>query len=243
MNERYFTDMGVEPLCARYLEVMERTNARSEVPLPTFLCLSIASQFLKKSFFRGQYITLGDYISVLGSIGDTGALIGRRSDCELDQLQNLSLANPDSDEKVDWQIVESVLEEYWTIHRDVSEDDPISFSELTLNAAYIQVDVRYPNRPRFLYRVLEDKLRTSEEGFFDKFVASSVREFNVGIAFALNHPDLYSKMMSSLDSVKQNVQGHGSYEFVSQDVVNASQLWMCRLWAQLCRPETEHLFA
>lgn len=243
MDERDFINVGVEPLCALYLASMDRTDARSEVTLPTFLCLSIASQFLKKSLFRGQYITLGDYIGVLGTVGDTGALVASRSGRELHQLQNLSLVTPGSDETLDWQVVESILEEYWTIHRQVSEDDPIAFSELALNSAYLKVDVRYPTRPRFLYRALEDKLRTSEESFFDKFVTSSVREFNVGIAFALNHPDLYSRMMSSLDSVKQNAQVHGSYEFVSQDVVDASQLWMCRLWAELCRPETEYLFA
>ena len=243
MNERDFLDAGVEPLCARYLANVERRIARSEVTLPTFLCLSVASQFLKKSLFRGQYITLGDYVGVLGTAGDIGALIASRSNSNVDQLQKLSVANPKSDVLIDWQIVETILVEYWTTHWTVSDDDPISFSELSLNSAYLKIDVGYPNRPRFLYRALEHKLRTSEEDFFDKFVDSSVREFNVGIAFALNYPELYTKMMSSLDSARQNVRTHGTYEFVSKDVINASQLWMCNLWAKLCRPELTDLFS
>ena len=258
MNQSYIKSVEFAPLLARY---MEKCDSPSDVTLPTYLCLAFLSERVKKRFFGGEYVTIGDQFDVFGQVCEFGALVGSRSDGDFDKLEILAstkFRNRNSvnwvldvrtiegseDVSQDWEFIVQGLDEGLTIFEQVFGTPPQSLIQYTKGMAYLMVDRSYAfDRDRERLDKQLDRRVGLDDSTVKWMLTAAVDHFNFGIAFALTYPDRLAEMSEMWDAVHvHDSESIDQSEMPSIAEINENRLGFCLGWAQRCRPDLLHLF-
>ena len=220
------------------------TDERGEIALPSFLALGLMSHITKDRIFGGRYVTAGDFSNMFAVITEIGALIASRSDCDLAELQSLSLVKSSYGYSKHWDAVQMELEKRVNTYRDAIGSDPSSMVGFSQTVARVRLGCRPIGDDKRLNKAFSQKLAVNEQSFVEGMLNNAALAFDLGVAYALEYPDAYAKMSEGTDAWLQREDLPPQFKHLpSTSERDENHLELCRTWARVCRPESEHLFA
>lgn len=238
MTQRDNRQSTMPPLLARFTD---KYDSPADVTLPAYLCLAFLSGHVKKRFFGGDYVGLGDGFDVFGQICEVGALIASRSDGNVNELEELVSVEARNGDSLDWAVAKHILEEDLALYGKNFVKPPPSLRYFQNAIAWIKLDVGWPRDHRYIMKELDRKMGLPWPRI-ESMLKNAQLRFRQGILFALTYPDRYAEMDYIQDALRD--RNDIPYDMSQQPSVaerNELQLAIVRDWARLCRPDLAYL--
>ncbi len=257
MNQRYTKAVEFAPLLARY---MEKCDSPADITLPTYIYLTLLSGRVKKRFFGGDYVTIQDTFHCFEHICEIGALIGNRSNDnlnELEQLTSTTIGNDDSanwvadvgtlkgteNQSEDWDSIVQGLNEGLAVFERFFGSPPSSLMQYTRGMGRLTVANSYVLN---IDKEHLDKLMDGKVGLdnsrVNRMLHSARFHFNRGIAFALTYPERLAEMAEMWDAFHGiDDKSINTSNIPGMAELSEERLGLCLDWAQICRPDLAYL--
>lgn len=253
--------MGVPSRLDARLNELASSGLVTDPSLPWFLWLVYASEHLNLDGSGRDLADFGKIAASFGAVCEIGGVVGQTTDVEPLKLLSLTV-NPITIRHVVEEVGPTSPEEFWREIAQVSEEtlesylidyggDPPGLLPFDVYHSYQSQYINYPNdldatkRKHDVQVDIRDLLRESDQ----VPVAAANMAFTTGVASVRNHPDTFAgkhgvyvdEAPDPITNTYKNPQSETNLR-VGSTYSREEQLNLCRVWADLYRPEAKALF-
>lgn len=229
--------------------------------LPWFLWLAYMSEHITPDSSGRDLVNMGKILAALGVICEIGGVVGRTTDIESVRLLSLTV-DPLTTRQVIEDSGSTSVDEFWKEVTEVAVEEldiysvdygynPPGLLPLVVYGRYRDQYIGYPNNIESIKRIHDTQIdlwvhlrhRLKEE------IACVDLLFATGIALVRNHPETFAgkhgvyvdEAPDPITKTYKNPQSETNLR-VGSTYSREEQLHLCRVWADLYRPEAKALF-
>lgn len=242
MDIRALEALGLPPGFTEGLMQLHDNRSLNRLSLPDFLALwKLRECALERA--DGELVRYGDFVNMQATLADIGGTVGSVSSFDPEELLQLTTLTPGEDSSGILQSTMPQLEELAKELKDDSSAPPaslynvVAFQYYTLGVSYIP-ELSKAKDPAEMADV-----EISVADLHDKWYQTAAAHFNMGIAIAKLHPDVYYAMgefdePSVGNGVARDERRESGWPFKRE-----FHMSRCRIWSGLCRPDLAYLLS
>ena len=244
-----YVRMGLPISMAVHLEGFASAQPSSGLSLPLFLTLAYVSDHFTFDSSGKSVVNFGTLMASYGAICEVGGVIGQTTDIEplelLPRVLGESTLTPSTEEY--WRDAALGAERTLESFTAITGADPTGLLPLYVGTSYPALDIDYPNDVDAIKDQHELQLPFWEH---PQLIIPAVHgAFATGIALVRNHPDTFAgkhgvyvdEAPDPITKTYKNPQSETNLK-VGSTYSREEQLNLCRVWAELYRPEAKALF-
>lgn len=250
MNPAEYEQMGIPPQLSARLARLDSHWPIHDPSLPFFLYRAYAGEHTTQDDSGNVVVNSGTLISACGAVCEIGGIIGDSTDADPPNLLQLTLYmhKLPQPKETHWIGACRVADEMLASYSEAFGTKPTSFLLFHVAVAYLNMNIKYP--ADILACAREHNAQIDIRTKFQRIWDSMNSAFSVGIALARNHRKEFERIegiyadetFDPSTTTSKNPQSltnlHVGSMFSYQD-----KLHLCRLWADLYRPEAKQYFA
>lgn len=244
-----YAKMGLPMNLAVQLGGLAAADPPIKLPLPFYLCLAYVSDHGTVAGPGEWYIDFGTLMAAFGAVSEIGGILGQTSDIEPPELLTavlpLEILMPSKEEF--WRVASQQADETMGTFLSPTESDLTGLLPLSVKTRYRNEGIDYPNDSEAIKRQRDRLLKFWDHAGLHSTNANGA--FTLGMAIVRNRPDIFSgkhgvyvdEEPDPITGTYRNPQNETNIK-VGSMYSRQEQIHLCRVWADLYRPEARPYF-